>query len=306
MKHVVAIVGPTGVGKSALAIQVARDFNGEIISADSRQVYRFMDIGTAKLSVAEHSLIPHHLIDIVNPDQDFSLAQYQEIANKTIDDVTARGHLPIIAGGSGLYVCALLEGWQIPKVLPDNTLRKKLEERAAMGEAEKLYEELKQMDMEAAQRIDPRNVRRVIRALEITQNPGATSKQKKIPPSFKQLIIGLTTTRKELYSRIDERVDNMISRGLVEEVNNLVAKGYGLELPSMSGIGYRQIGYYIKGEITLEEAVQQVKNESHRLVRQQYNWFSLKNDKINWFDVDKEPYSAIKALITKFLKAQDI
>jgi tRNA dimethylallyltransferase len=204
-----------------------------------------------------------------------------------------------------LYVWALLEGWQIPRVLPDAAMRKKLEERVAAGETEKLYHELKQLDAEAASRIDPRNVRRVIRALEIAQNPGTSSKQIKIPPPFKQLIIGLTTSREELYHRIDERVDNMISIGLVEEVKTLIDKGYSSELPSMSGIGYRQIVYYLKGEITLENAIQQIKNESHRLVRQQYNWFSLKNDKIKWFNTNAD-LSEIKELITVFLKHRHI
>jgi tRNA dimethylallyltransferase len=156
-----------------------------------------------------------------------------------------------------------------------------------------------------ASRIDPRNMRRVIRALEIAQNPGTSSKQIKIPPSFKQLIVGLTTSRDELYHRIDERVDNMISSGLVEEVKTLIGKGYSPELPSMSGIGYRQIGNFLDGKIPLETAIQQVKNESHRLVRQQYNWFSLKNDKINWFNTDAVYYPAIKTLITEFLNTQD-
>jgi tRNA dimethylallyltransferase len=305
VKHVVAIVGPTGIGKSALALKIAHDFNGEIISADSRQVYRFMDIGTDKATATERLAIPHHLIDIVNPDQDFSLAQYQELANTAVEEITARCHLPILAGGSGLYVWALLEGWQIPKVLPDISLRKKLEERAAAGEGEILYQELKQIDAEAAERIDPRNARRVIRALEIAQNPGTSSKQVKIPPPFKQLLIGLTTSREELYRRIDERVDKMISSGLVEEVQTLIDKGYPPELPSMSGIGYRQIGNFLEGKITLETAIQQIKNESHRLVRQQYNWFPLKNDKINWFNIKVESYTEIQALVAEFLKTQD-
>jgi tRNA dimethylallyltransferase len=306
IKRVVAIVGPTGVGKSALAIKIAQDFNGEIISADSRQIYRFMDIGTAKLPISERDMVPHHLIDIINPDQNFSLAQYQEMANTAIDDISSRGGLPILAGGSGLYVRALLEGWQIPKALPDMALRKNLEERAARGEAERLYEELKQLDKEAALRIDPRNVRRVIRALEINRDPNTSSKPIKVKPPFEYIIIGLTACREGLYQRIDERVNNMITSGLVEEVKSLVVKGYGFELPSMSGIGYRQIGYFLQGKIKLDEAIQQVKNESHRLVRQQYNWFSLKDGRINWFDVNAGPYPEIKALVTKFLKAQDI
>ena len=304
MKRVVAIVGPTGVGKSALALRLARDFDGEIISADSRQVYRYLDIGTAKTTRAEQASVPHHLIDIVDPDQDFSLAHYQELAYKAIDNVSSRGHLPVLAGGSGLYIWAVLEGWQIPRVAPDTALRKRLEGRAAAGEAATLYEELKQLDVEAADRIDPRNVRRVIRALEITQNPGANSKTVKIKPPFEELIIGLTAPRDELYRRIDERIDEMVSHGLVKEVESLVSRGYRLELPSMSGIGYRQIGDYLQGKVSLEGAIQQVKNESHRLVRMQYNWFSPKDDRIKWFDINTNPYSQIKAPLSEFLKEQ--
>jgi tRNA dimethylallyltransferase len=303
MKRVLAVVGPTGVGKSALALRLARDLNGEIISADSRQVYRYMDIGTAKPTSAEQSSVPHHLIDIVDPAQDFNLAQYQELAYKTIDDITSRGRLPILAGGSGLYVWAVLEGWQIPKVAPDLDLRKRLEDRAARGESEKLYEELQRLDADAAGLIDPRNVRRVIRALEIKQNPALRSGPAKIKPPFDYLIIGLTVVRETLYRRIDERVDSMVNRGLVEEVRSLVNKGYGLNLPSMSGIGYRQIGFFLQGKISLDEAIRQVENESHRLVRQQYNWFGPKDDRIHWFDVDTAPYTQIKTLVTEFLKA---
>ena len=159
----------------------------------------------------------------------------------------------------------------------------------------------KQLDAGAASRIDPRNVRRVIRALEIKQNPGASSKGLKTKPPFDELIVGLTASREALYRRIDERVDSMVNRGLVEEVKSLVDKGYKLELPSMSGIGYRQIGFFLQGKISLDEAIQQVKNESHRLVRQQYNWFGPKDDRIHWFDVDNKPYIKIKAMVTEFL-----
>jgi tRNA dimethylallyltransferase len=303
MKRVLAVVGPTGVGKSALALRLARDLNGEIISADSRQVYCYLDIGTAKPTHSEQSLVPHHLMDIINPDRDFSLAQYQELVYKTIDEVASREHFPLLVGGSGLYVWAVLEGWQIPRVAPDMDFRKRLEKRAAGGEKEKLHEELKQLDTEAAHRIDARNVRRVIRALEIKQNSSLRSGPTKIKPPFDYLLIGLTAARDALYRRIDERVDDMIARGLVEEVKSLVNKGYRLELPSMSGIGYRQIGAFLQGKIGLDEAIQLVKNESHRLVRQQYNWFGLKDDRIHWFDIDANPHAQIKALLTEFLKA---
>ena len=286
-------------------MKLAQDFNGEIVSADSRQVYRYMDIGTAKPTPAERSLVPHHLVDMVDPDGAFDIAAYMEAGYRAIDDIISRGRVPVLAGGSGLYVWALLEGWQIPKVAPDTGFRKQLEERAARGESEKLFDELNHMDPEAAARIDPRNVRRVIRALEINQSPGLASRPAKVKPGFDALVIGLTANREALYARIDQRVDGMVERGLVEEVRGLVDRGYMPELPSMSGIGYRQILYYLDGKISLREAIQQVKNESHRLVRMQYNWFSPKDDRIHWFDADADAYNQVKTLVSGFLKTKD-
>ena len=182
MQRVTAIVGPTGVGKSTLALRLAQDLHGEIITADSRQIYRLMDIGTAKPTPHEQAVVAHHLIDIVFPNEAFDLATYLEIGYKAIDTIFSRGKLPILAGGSGLYVWALLEGWQIPKVLPDADFRKRLEARAARGESQNLFEELKHLDPEAAGRIDSRNVRRVIRALEVNKNPDLSLRPPKIKP----------------------------------------------------------------------------------------------------------------------------
>src|SRR3990172_8100414 len=254
MNPLIAVIGPTSTGKSALALRLAQRFNGEIVSADSRQVYRYMDIGTAKPNREEMSLVPHHLIDIINPDEDFSLAQYQRLAYQKITDIQRHGKLPFLVGGTGQYLWAVVEGWVIPSVTPDPEFRQRLEGRAAQGETDQLYLELARVDPAAAQRIDGRNVRRVIRALEIARNSGASSRTiSKAAPPFYTLLIGLTTERKELYRRIDQRVDNMIEQGLVDEVRVLLEKGYTLDLPSMSGIGYKQISLYLKGELTLAE-----------------------------------------------------
>jgi tRNA dimethylallyltransferase len=299
MDRLVAIIGPTAIGKSTLALLLARDYRGEILSADSRQVYRYLDIGTAKLRTQEMLTIPHHLIDIVNPEESFSLAQYQEIAFRTITQIKERGCLSILVGGSGLYVWAILENWDIPRVAPDTGFRQKLEELAAHGESAELYKELSNIDPIAASRIDSRNVRRVIRALEVCKaGGGKTTKRHAL---FESLIIGLTTERSDLYRRIDARVDDMIEDGLVEEVKGLVGNGYGLDLPAMSGIGYRQIGLHLNGEKSLDEAIQLIKTESHRLVRQQYNWFKLKDDRIQWFDIRSEPYTDISCLVAEFI-----
>jgi tRNA dimethylallyltransferase len=302
MNRLVAVVGPTGVGKSRLAIQLAKALDGEIVSADSRQVYRYMDIGTAKPTPRERASVPHHLIDIVNPDEDFSLAQYQQLAYKAIEDINQRNMLALLAGGSGLYVWSVLEGWSIPAVAPDPEFRRHLEEKAARGGEDELYRELARLDPAAAQKIDPRNVRRIIRALEVQRSaraPFSRIQGKKTPP-FNAIIMGLTTQRQELYRRIDSRVDNMIEQGLVDEVRQLLEQGYDASLPAMSGIGYKQIIMSLKGELTLEEAVQQTKFETHRLVRHQYSWFRLKDVRIGWFDIKKEK----KAKILDWLKRE--
>ncbi len=302
MNDLIAVVGPTGVGKSRLALRLAQSFNGEIVSADSRQVYCYMDIGTAKPSRQELALIPHHLIDIINPNESFSLAQYQELAVNAINGIIKRRKIPFLVGGSGQYVWSVLEGWRIPRVPPNTNLRHNLEERAAGGGREELYRELELIDPLAASRIDRRNIRRVIRALEVARGSDAstTRYQAGKTPSFRSIIIGLTTDRAELYREIDARIDAMMERGLVEEVKKLINMGYGLNLPAMSGIGYRQIGMFLEGGITLETAVQQIKFESHRLVRQQYNWFNPKDDRIRWFDIRGRVGEEIAALVAEF------
>jgi len=304
MNSLVAIVGPTGVGKSRLGLGMARTFAGEIVSADSRQVYRHMDIGTAKPSRQEQAQVRHHLIDIVEPDQDFSLAQYQTLAFGAIKDIQQRDKLPILVGGSGLYVRAVLEGWQLPEAKPDAGLRRRLEKQAADAGYESLYQELVKVDPLVAQRIDPRNVRRVIRALEVhhqTEKALSQLKDKKSLP-YRTLIIGLTAERKELYRRIDHRVDEMIGQGLVAEVEKLVNMGYDFNLPALSSIGYKQIAMFLKGELGLEMAVQQIKYETHRFVRHQYAWFRRDDARIHWFDVARVQVTEIEALVSRFLE----
>jgi tRNA dimethylallyltransferase len=301
MNPLVAIVGPTATGKSSLALELCQTLNGEIISADSRQVYRYMDIGTAKPTKEEQALVPHHLIDVADPDQDFSLALYQSKALETIDDIQRRGKLAFLVGGSGLYVWALLEGWRIPEVPPDPTLRKQLEARAKVEGGEKLYDELKETDPAAAERIDPRNVRRVIRALEVGLQGTPFSQLQVKQPFVDSVIIGLTTDRADLYRRIDARVDNMIEKGLVDEVKGLVTRGYGLDLPSMSGLGYKQIGLYLQGKTDLPTAIQQIKFDTHSFARHQYNWFRLKDKRINWFEAGKVTNQVIHRFVQRFV-----
>jgi tRNA dimethylallyltransferase len=307
---VIAIVGPTAVGKSEVGLHLARHFPLEIISADSRQVYRYMDIGTNKPSLAERALVPHHIIDVVDPDEDFGLATYHQLAFEALKAIQQRGKLPLLVGGTGLYVWSLVEGWKIPQVPPDRETRRRLETRAKQEDGRSLYRELQNIDPAAAQKMDPRNIRRVVRALEIYYATGQppSQLQRKEEPSFPVLVIGLTEERSQLYRRIDTRADKMIQQGLVEEVQQLLEKGYSPSLPSMSGIGYKQIVQFVRGEMTLPEAVDKIKHESHRLARHQYAWFRLNDSRIRWFDVAETEGKAsivvmdeIKALIEGFV-----
>jgi tRNA dimethylallyltransferase len=283
---------------------MAQKFNGEIINADSRQVYRYMDIGTAKPSAAEMALAPHHLFNLIDPDEDFSLAQYQSIACECIRSVQERGCIPFLVGGSGQYLWGVLEGWQIPRIPPDPELRKQMENIARENGIDVLYEQLREIDPVSAQKIDKRNVRRVIRALEVTRQTQVPVSRRllKQPPDFTSLIIGLTAGRAYLYQRVDSRVDQMIQHGLVSEVEELCQLGYGPDLPSMNSIGYKQIGKALRKEITLEEAVRQIKVDNHRFVRHQYAWFRLEDERIHWFNIETPVESEIMQLLSDFLK----
>jgi tRNA dimethylallyltransferase len=303
MRPLIAIVGPTALAKSKLALNLAQGFDGEIVSADSRQVYRYMDIGTAKPSLEEQSLVRHHLIDVVDPDDDFSLALFHRLANQALKAISRGGKIPFLVGGSGLYIWSLLEGWSLPQVPPHPDLRRNLQARAQAEGSDVLYEELQGLDPVAAERIDPKNMRRVIRALEVYQATGKpfSQLQQKQPPPFQILIIGLTAERDELYRRIDSRVDDMIRRGLVDEVKGLLQRGYSLSLPSMSGLGYKQIGMFLQGELDLRSAIQNIKYETHRFARHQYAWFRLSDERIHWFDIKQKYEGLVEELISGFM-----
>jgi tRNA dimethylallyltransferase len=281
----ITIVGPTGVGKTALAIDLAERLNGEIVSADSRQIYRGMDIGTGKPTLAELARVRHHLIDRVDPDQSYTLAEYQTDAYAAIDDIFLRGRQPLLVGGTGLYVRAVTEGLRIPAVPPNAELRAELEERAAQAGGDNLYEELKQIDPEAAARIDPRNVRRTIRALEVYRITGHkfSAAGAAEPPPFAVRRIGLTLPRDQLYRSVDTRVDEMIARGWLDEVRALAAK-YDWRLPALSSLGYPQMGAVLRGEMTLADAAREIKHHTHRFIRHQYAWFRPSDPRLEWFD----------------------
>jgi tRNA dimethylallyltransferase len=294
------------VGKTATAIRLCSDFDGEIISADSRQIYRGMDIGTAKPTPDERAAAAHHLIDIIDPDQTLGLAEYQAFATAAIADVSARRRVPFLVGGTGQWVRGVIEGWGVPHVPPDAGLRAELEAEAARAGPQALHARLASVDPQAAAKIDYRNVRRVIRALEVYLKTGApiSAQQRRQPPSYRILQVGLTMSRPTLYARLDARVDRMLAGGLLDEVKSLVGRGYGLDLPAMSGLGYRQIGQHLAGEIGLDEAVGLIKKETRRFVRQQYTWFRLDDPAICWFDASQPGYyEALRATVAAFLRA---
>lgn len=297
MKRLIAIVGPTASGKSALAVHVAQALGGEIVSADSRQVYRGMDIGTAKPSGQERAAVPHHLIDIVEPDQPFSLAGWLDLAHQALADIWSRDRLPFLVGGTGQYVWALLEGWRVPRVEPRPDLRGRLSSWSAV----ELLHELRRVDPEAVGFVDPQNPRRIVRALEVAYSSGKPFShwRTKAPPNLHPFIIGLRLPRDELYRRIDARVDAMIAAGLIDEVRALLAAGYSPHLPSMSGIGYKEICQYLAGEMDLPTAIARIKTGTHRLARHQSAWFKPSDDRIQWVETSEQARDLIEA----FLKA---
>ncbi len=286
-RPLIAIVGPTGAGKTAAAVELAGRVNGEIVSADSRQIYRGMDIATAKPTAEEQARARHHLIDIVNPDELFPLSEYQGRAFETIDALFDQDKQPLLVGSTGLYVRSVVQGLQIPRVVPNLERRKQLDQK----EAGELYARLQQLDPTAAARILPGNKRRVIRALEVIEATGRpmSAQQTRVPPPFPVIQIGLTMPRAELYARIDRRIDRMIGQGLLDEVRRLVAQGYSFELPSMSSLGYREMGQYLRGEATFEEAIRLFKSNTRKFIRHQYNWFRPSDPQIRWLDVSSGP-----------------
>jgi len=281
---VLAVVGATASGKSALALRLAEDLGGEIVSVDSRLLYRGMDIGTAKPTPAERARVVHHLIDIADPDETWSLARVQQAVYQAVAEIAARGRLPLLVGGTGQYMRAVLEGWSPPGRASDSSVRARLEQDVREGRGAQLVEKLHQVDPASAARIDPRNLRRVIRALEIFEATGrpASELRGRTEPPFESHCLGLTMPRPELYDRIDHRIEAMIAAGWVEEVRQLRSRGYDRSLPSMSAIGYRQIAAHLDGELTLDDAVREIRRATRRFVRHQANWFRLDDPAIHW------------------------
>jgi tRNA dimethylallyltransferase len=294
-KPVVLLIGPTAVGKTALSLEIAQALQAEIISADSRLFYRGMDIGTAKPTIAERGDIPHHLIDVADPDDTWSLALFQREAKSIIADIQARGKLPLVVGGTGQYVRAITEGWQVPAQQPDTRMREALEGWAGEIGAQELHRRLALLDPAAAEAIDWRNQRRTVRALEVIFNSGRRFSEQRtrgrLPYQYK--MIGLKRDRIDLYARVDARIEQMLADGFEAEVRALLAQGYPVDTPALSAIGYREMIEYVQGKISLDEAVMLIKRRTRVFVRRQANWFKESDTRIRWFDAAHDNHRAI-------------
>lgn len=281
------LIGPTAVGKTKLSIELAKKFNGEIISGDSMQIYKGMDIGTAKITKEEMEGIPHHLIDIIDPDDSFSVAEFQKLVREKISEITKRGKIPFIVGGTGLYIQAVLYDYQFEETKTDLDYRRQMEKAAEVEGAEALHQQLMQIDPIAAEKIPYQNVRRVIRALEIHHVTGKKAsewqKEQQKELLYDAAIIGLTMDRELLYSRINERVDKMIEQGLLEEVKGFYEQNLR-DCQSIQAIGYKEIYKYFEDLSTLEEAVEELKQNSRRYAKRQFTWFRNKMG-VQWFNM---------------------
>jgi tRNA dimethylallyltransferase len=300
------LIGPTAVGKTELSLRLAERLDGEIVSADSRYFYRGMSVGTAKPSAAEMARVRHHLVDVADPDQNWSLAVFQQAAREAIADIHARGKLPLLVGGTGQYIRAVTEGWTPPEVAPDARLREVLEAMASERGEEGIYwlhAKLEILDPQAAVKIDPRNLRRTVRALEVILSTGQlfSAQSSRGESAYELLTVGLTRPRGELYQRVDERIDLMFQNGFLDEVARLYAQGYGPELPSMSAIGYREAGAVLRGEMSLEDAKIQMRRLTRMFVRRQTNWFKPDDPQIKWFEAGQVSVDEVEAWVKENL-----
>lgn len=283
------IVGPTATGKTAASIKVARQLNGEIISADSMQIYRGMDIGAAKPSLEERQGIPHYMIDIIDPDEQYSVALFREAAEKHILDIFSRGKIPLMVGGTGLYVRAVIDQYSFTQTGIDTELRTRLHKMAEFEGAPAVHRLLEEVDPRTAARLHPNNLKRVIRAIEVYYNTGKPisklqAEDRLKPDKYNLFMFGLKMNREDLYLRIEKRVDKMIADGLVEEVSNLLENGCSPDLTSMQGLGYKEIVPYLKGKITLAEAIFTLKRNTRRYAKRQITWFGH-DPRVFWLDI---------------------
>ena len=305
-EKVLVILGPTATGKSHCAIEIAKKFNGEIISGDSMLVYREMNIGTAKPTAEELAAVPHHLVDILPPEASFSVVDFKEQAQRLITEINARGHLPIIAGGTGLYIKALLEDYAFNSVSENSELREQLTREAELQGAQALHARLAALDAAAAERIHPNNVRRVVRALEAALSGEQVNQSGASESPYDALVVGLEMERSALYARINKRVDIMLAQGLEQEVRSLLERGISSDCQSMQSIGYRQMVWYLNGSMPYDEAVEKLKQATRNFAKRQITWYK-KMPYIKWLTLDAEPnYANVVGRICEMLVEKGI
>lgn len=297
----VIILGPTAVGKTALSIELAQRFEGEIVSADSRLLYRGMDIGTAKPTLEEMAAVPHHLIDVAEPDEVWSLGIYLREAYQVIDRIHMLDHLPFLVGGTGQYIRAVVEGWRIPPQGPDFDLRDAITHWADEISPRGLYERLASLDPVAASKIDHRNLRRTVRALEVIFKTGERFSDQRLKQTcrYEPLVLGIERPREDLYARIDQRIEQMLAQGLIDEVRGLLDAGFSPDLPTMSAIGYGEMIQYLQGEISLDDAIALIKRNTRIFVRRQANWFKPDDGRIAWFAASDDVVNDMEAMIRR-------
>lgn len=299
------VVGPTAVGKSAVAVELAERLGGEVVCADSRTVYRGMDIGTAKPTAALRARVPHHLLDVADPEEVFTVWDFQRLARQAIADIRARGRVPILVGGTGLYVRAVVDGLLIPQVPPDWATRRAWEEQERQQPGV-LYRRLMELDPEAASRIPPQNLRRVIRALEVVVHTGRPFSQLARREAGEEAFqVGLTVDRPGLYERISRRIQQQLAAGLVEEVRALLARGVDPSRPAMQGLGYKELVPHVLGQVGLEEAVRQLERNTRRYAKRQWTWFRA-DPRVRWVDVDDLPPEAVSERVLEVLRAEGV
>lgn len=304
--RIIVLTGPTAVGKTSASIGLAKAIGGEIISADSMQVYRQMDIGSAKITPEEMDGVPHHLIDVLDPSESFNVVTFQTMAKAAMQGIYEREHVPIVVGGTGFYIQALLYDIDFTEETDADAYRKKLEQIAQERGVDELYQQLVAVDPKGAEAIHPNNVKRVIRALEYYRNTGKpisehneTSRQKESPYDFVYFVLDME--RQKLYDRIDKRVDLMIEQGLVREVEALRHRGFSRNMVSMQGLGYKEILDYLDGDISLEEAIYCIKRDSRHFAKRQLTWFRRERD-VTW--IHKEDFDMDEARILDYMIAQ--
>ena len=303
------LIGPTAIGKTALSIDLAKKLNGEIISADSMQIYKYMDIGTAKITKNEMEGIPHHLIDIIYPDEEYTVSNYQRDASRLIEDINSRNKLPMVVGGTGLYINSLVYNLNFAKVPPNEEYRQELEQLAKTRGDAYIHNKLAEIDMESSESISVNDRKRIIRALEIHRITGKSMSEhnknfRREIDKYNLSMICLNMDREKLYDRINKRVDMMIEDGLIDEVKNILHRGYSGNLVSLKGIGYKEIIMYLEGHISLDAAIDKIKQGSRNYAKRQLTWFR-RDHRIQWMNVDEfSNFNELSQYIYEYVKDQ--